>query len=326
MRDKVSSLTQRQAVDSGPATSPRGRMASMVMSIGRKLRTASAVLGVAVAAAAVYEYKVLFPPEELAEEKAKKKVLVIPFHRLQLKDKHERDWTELSRLNPDSEEKPILFDTRDLVDLIHSAASDEDIVAIYGVFGHGSALAEAGWADLEEIRNALKVFKEVHRVHSEPNLDHKLHQVIKRLESKPLYAYSDTFSSLMDPGNREYYLASIFSHIHCQKNGELNLFGMLAQQLFLRDLLEKYGVKLHVFKHGVYKNAPNMFTEKSFTKAHYENVANILSSLNADMCADITGSRSKALLASWLKKKNSEDELWKRIHASGTFPAVTVRV
>ena len=293
--------------------------------VGSKVKTSFAIVGAAAALGVYYEYNRVFPSTSASEDAAgeKKKVLVIPFHRIQLKDKHEREFSSsLSRFSRDSDDRIIQLEVKELVDIIHHAASNPNIAALYGVFGHGSVLSSAGWADVEEVRNALKVFREVHRVHSEPNLDHDLQRVIKRTEVKPLYAYADTFSSLTDPGNKEYYLASIFTHIHMQRNGELNLFGMLSQQLFLRDMLQKYGVKLHVFKHGEYKNFPNMFTDSKFNKAHLENVTNILKTINADVCDDISGSRSKTLMASWLKKRGG-DGLWKRIHESGTFPALT---
>jgi protease-4 len=85
-------------------------------------------------------------------------------------------------------------------------------------------------------------------------------------------------------------------------------------------LLEKYGILLHVFKHGQYKNFPNMFSEVGWTAAHRENVRNILDATNADVCVDITTARSKALLSSWYTKA-SNDDIWRRIHESGTFPA-----
>jgi hypothetical protein len=69
---------------------------------------------------------------------------------------------------------------------------------------------------------------------AQPNVTHNLRQVITRSESKPLYAYADTFSSPFDSGNKDYYIASIFTHLHMQHKGELSLFGMLAQQFFLR--------------------------------------------------------------------------------------------
>lgn len=281
-----------------------------------------AVISLVAAGAGYFEYTRTFPSVDSAEQK--KKVLVIPFNRLDLKDKHTGGIESLKEIGPETEDRPIRLEVKELVDLIHSAAADPNIVCLYGIFGHGSTLPSAGWADLEEVRNALKVFREVHRAHSEPNFGQAANHAVPN-ESKPLYAYTDTFSSLTDPGNKEYYLASIFTHLHLQQNGELNLFGMMTQQLFLRELLDKHGVKLHVFKQGKYKNFPNMFTEKKFTIAHKENVKNILEGINASACSDITASRSMALLDSWLMKTD-ESELWRRIHQSGTFPSMTVRL
>jgi len=326
---------------------------------GGKAKTAFAAFGIVAAGGLYYEYRRTFPSYLLDDEdddgggstnkKKRKQVLVIPFHRIDLKDKHRQTGFDvISRWDgrgggaaAGGEDPKLRFEVRELVDLIHAAASDPEIVALYGTFGHGSLLPNAGWADLEEVRNALKVFRESHRVHSEPNTAHELHQVIQRTESKPMYAYADTFASIMDSGNKEYYLASIFTHVHMQEKGELNLFGMISQQLFLRGMLEKYGIVMHVFKHGQYKNFANMFTESGFNRPHRENVTNVLDDLNRDVCESITVTRSKALLASWLKSTSSKSQqqqqsrrigadssgedalVWRRIHESGTFPAST---
>jgi signal peptide peptidase SppA len=65
-----------------------------------------------------------------------------------------------------------------------------------------------------------------------------------------------------------------------------------------------------------------MFSEIGFTAAHRENVRNILDATNADVCADITTARSKALLSSWYTR-SSNDDIWRRIHEAGPFPAET---
>lgn len=130
---------------------------------------------------------------------------------------------------------------------------------------------------------------------------------------------------MMEPSNKEYYLASIFTHIHLQRNGELALFGLVSPQYFLRDFLRKYGIQVHVFKHGEYKNAPNMFTESFLTRPHRENVTELLHAINASQCEEITRSRSQALLTSWLHKNNNNkrSDVWKQIQESGIFPAQT---
>jgi hypothetical protein len=119
------------------------------------------------------EYKTMFPyarddanEDDEKKKKRKKKALVVPFHRIELKDKHRWDFP-VDQLSPDSADRNLKLDVRELVDIIHHAASDRSIVALYGIFGHGSVLHTAGWSDLEEIRNALKVFREAHRTHTE---------------------------------------------------------------------------------------------------------------------------------------------------------------
>jgi protease-4 len=250
---------------SGPAAST-SRFHSVIRRAGGAVKTSFAAAGLVAAVGLAIEYDIfngssLAAPTDPKSSDSEKKVLVIPFHRLQLVERKQSDWkSQLSKLDSSNhDDKVIQMELREIVDLIHHAAMDPNVTALYGIFGHGSKLAEQGWADLEEVRNALRVFRESHRRHPEPNLSHQV-QVIPYNSSKPLYAYADSFASLADPGNKEYYLASIFTHIHMQKQGELNLLGLMSQQVFVRGLLEKYNIGVNVFKHGQYKNAPNMFT------------------------------------------------------------------
>eukprot|EP00979_Chaetoceros_neogracilis_P015633 scaffold6291_cov113-Chaetoceros_neogracile.AAC.1 len=55
----------------------------------------------------------------------------------------------------------------ELVDAIHSAASDPDVVALHGTFGSGFKFQCGGYAHVEEIRNAIRLFNESHRRHYE---------------------------------------------------------------------------------------------------------------------------------------------------------------
>ena len=156
-------------------------------------------------------------------------------------------------------------EVRELVDAIHAAAQDPNVVALYGVFGHGYRFSSGGWGHIEEVRNAIKVFRESHRIHREPNLAHE--QVLTRNGNstpKPTYAYADSFANPLDSGNAEYYLASVFSRIHLQAQGELNLFGMGASNTFIRDFLKKYGITAHVFKHGAYKSKSELRRVRSW--------------------------------------------------------------
>ena len=127
-----------------------------------------------------------------------------------------------------------------------------------------------GWGHVEEVRNALKVFRESHRIHREPNLAHEK-VLIRNGNStpKPMYAYADSFANPLDSaGNQEYYLASVFSRIHLQAQGECNLFGMGSANTFIRDFLKKYGITAHVFKHGVYKSESMMLAAYTSSSLH----------------------------------------------------------
>jgi hypothetical protein len=253
------------------------------------------------------------------EEDKNKKVLVLPFHRMKIVEKKETDMRSLFRNQLASaggsgaDNAPIEMQVDELVQLIHHAASDPNIVALYGIFGHGFGFETGGWGHIEEIRNALQIFRESHRTHREPNLQHET--LLKRHGNgipKPLYAYADTFAHPAGLGTQEYYLATAFTHIQLQPQGDLNLFGLHATHSFLKDALHKYGVKIHVFKHGLYKNFANKFTERSFTKEHKENVSNVLLQINQHVCNGIYASRSL--------QGFEFSNFWQMVHKAGTFP------
>jgi protease IV len=278
--------------------------------LGRMAKTSFAVVGLAGTASAVaYGYSQRKFLQE--DSKAENYVLVLPFHQIKLVNKHKRKSLAQVAQAARSSNRLEELDIHELVELIHEASADPNIIGLYGEFGHGRGF-EGGAADAEEIRNALRVFRESHRVHSEPNFDHK--ETLPKhgnKEPKTMHAYADTFSSLGQSSNPDYYLASIFPEISIQKQGCLNLFGYCATIPFFRHTLEKYGAKVHCYKHGDFKNAPNQFTHSYLTKQHRQNVQNYLFALNEYQCQDISNARPRAKLDNM--------DLWKLIQNSGSF-------
>ncbi|EED95006.1 hypothetical protein THAPSDRAFT_261589, partial [Thalassiosira pseudonana CCMP1335] len=176
------------------------------------------------------------------------------------------------------------MEAKELVDIIQKAADDKNISALYADFGEGMRYP-VGYAHIEDIRNAVRIFNESHR---------------------PSYAFGYSFHW------SEYFLASAFSHVHLQSRGSLDLFGATVNNLFLRSALDKYGVKAHVFKHGDYKTAPNVFTEKVYSKPHLETVKSMTASLNNTIRTCIRNSRAL----------NFDDVMWQSISDYGSLTAV----
>jgi signal peptide peptidase SppA len=257
----------------------------------------------------------------------KKKILVLPFHKMKIVEQKKPSFSNLlDKLSSGKEDAVMEVEIRELVDAIHAAAADPDVVALHGTFGQGFGFQCGGYGHIEEIRNAIRVFNESHRRHYEPkicsveekdNRDGGNCAKDTQAEIEPVqkvsFAFADTFDNPSDPGNKEYFLASAFSQIHMQPRGNMQLFGVSISNIFIADALKKYGIKVHVFKHGIYKNAPNSVTERGYTRHHYENTKAILDSINQSVYSMISQSRNLPKLF--------DNTVWKHIHNYGTMTA-----
>ena len=87
------------------------------------------------------------------KEKDKKKVLVLPFYKMKIVEQGKPNRQLFQKINnPNSQTVEMPVD--EVVQLIHKAAKDPNIVALYGIFGKGHQFQTGGWGHLEEIRNA----------------------------------------------------------------------------------------------------------------------------------------------------------------------------
>jgi protease-4 len=248
----------------------------------------------------------------------KKNILVLPFHRMKIVEQKKQSLSSFIDRLSSKEDGIMEVGIQELVDAIHAAASDPNVVALHGTFGSGFKFQCGGYAHVEEIRNAIRLFNESHRRHYEGQ-----HGTLDKANcdqdenAKPVkkmsYAFADSFDSPVDPGNKEYILASAFSQVNMQPRGNMQFFGVSMSNVFLSDAFKKYGIKAHVFKHGQYKNAPNSITESGYTKAHYENSKAILDSINESVHAMISHSRNLP--------KSFDSKVWKAVHNYGTMTA-----
>lgn len=122
----------------------------------------------------------------------------------------------------------------DVLENINKAKADEYIKGIYLNMGY----LHAGFATMEEIRNALLDFKE---------------------SGKFIIAYSEIYTQ------RSYYLASVADKICMYPEGAMELKGMNSTITFYTDALKKIGIEPQIIRHGKFKSAvePFMLTEMS---------------------------------------------------------------
>ncbi len=148
----------------------------------------------------------------------------------------------------------------DLLRNIQKAKTDPNIVGIY--LNGGSLIA--GIASIEEIRNALLNFKK---------------------SGKFIVAYADNYSQGM------YYLASVSDKILINPEGMLNLKGLSAQTMFLKNTLDKLGVEMQVVKVGTFKSAVEPFVLTKMSDANKLQVSVFLNSIWNSLIGEISASR-----------------------------------
>lgn len=144
---------------------------------------------------------------------------------------------------------------------LDKAAKNENII---GVYLEGGAMgANPGMA--QELRQALVEFKE---------------------SGKWVVAYGDSY------GKTAYYLSSVADSVLLNPEGNVDFGGMASQIMFYKDVMEKVGVKMQVFKVGTYKSAVEPFICTEMSPANREQVTSYLFSIWTNMLKDVAASRN----------------------------------
>ena len=150
----------------------------------------------------------------------------------------------------------------DILSSIKKAKSNDNIKGIYIESGSGGI---SDFATNEAIRRALVDFKE---------------------SGKFIVAYGDQY------GQDTYYLASVADKIFINPQGSLSWHGLSSQPIFFKELLDKIGVKMQVFKVGTYKSAVEPYIATSMSDANREQITVFLDDLWGKMLNDISASRN----------------------------------
>ncbi|GAB3568990.1 signal peptide peptidase SppA [Spirosoma luteolum] len=149
----------------------------------------------------------------------------------------------------------------ELKEALEAAKTDDNIKGIY----LSAQEPQAGWASLEEIRNALIDFK---------------------TSKKFVYAYAETMSE------KGYYLASVADKIYLNPAGDLEWNGLNAELSFFKGTLEKLGVKPEIFRVGEFKSAVEPFIREDMSEPNRRQVTSFLNSINDHMLVRVAQSRN----------------------------------
>ncbi|MGE0422927.1 MAG: signal peptide peptidase SppA [Reyranellaceae bacterium] len=151
------------------------------------------------------------------------------------------------------------------VDALRRAAADKRIVGLVAIVGGG----EPGIASVQELREAIAFF---------------------RAAGKFAIVYTESFDASAS-GLRSWYLATAFDQIWLQPSGDFGVVGIAAQVPFVKDGLDKLGVRFEGGRRMEFKSAPNTFLESGFTPAHRENLQALVDGLFGQVIDDVARSR-----------------------------------
>lgn len=151
-----------------------------------------------------------------------------------------------------------------LDDILASIKKAKEHENIKGIYIEATSL-NAGVAACEEIRNALKDFK---------------------TSGKFIVAYSDNYTQGL------YYLSSVADKVLMNPQGMMEWSGLSSTPVFFKNLLEKIGVEMQIFKVGTYKSAVEPFISTEMSPANREQINAYLTSVWGQITNDVAESRN----------------------------------
>jgi len=144
---------------------------------------------------------------------------------------------------------------------IKRAETEDQIKGIYIEAGSFAGSTPAG---LQELRDALVSFKKT---------------------GKFIVAYGENYSQ------GSYYLSSVADSVLVNPKGMLEWRGMAVQTLYYKDLLDKVGVSMQVFKVGTYKSAVEPYLLNEISEANKEQITTFSSEIWKELNEDVAKSR-----------------------------------
>lgn len=149
----------------------------------------------------------------------------------------------------------------DILKNLDKASKDPNIKGIY----LDLSSIQTGFANVQEIRNALLKFKE---------------------SGKFILAYSETFSQ------GSYYLATAADKIYLNPEGMLDFKGLSAEVAFLKGTLDKLEIDMQIIRHGKYKSAVEPFMLEKMSPENKEQMMALVNGIWAEVLEGVSQSRN----------------------------------
>jgi protease-4 len=157
-------------------------------------------------------------------------------------------------------------DIVETVQLLWQAADDPRVVGMFVDIGDESA----GLGRVQELRQAIAHFR-----------------------GKGKFAIG--FAEALGSGGThfsDYYLASALEQIWLQPSGSFAVAGLAIETPFIKDGLDRLGVKVEGGKRYEYKSAPDTFLDTAYPPAARENLQQLLDSLYGQFVSDVARERN----------------------------------
>ena len=182
------------------------------------------------------------------------------------------DWGDLMAFGDDTPPMSLYR----LVEAIRHAAGDEKVKALV-IRCRGS---RAGWAKAQEIRWAIREFKE---------------------SGKPVWAFLEI------AGREDYYIASLADRVVIQPESYLDLKGLRMEVTFFKGSLDKLGIQADLVRTGKYKSAGEPFSRTEISPEWREVLESTLDEFYDQLLSGIAEGRGR------------DPEHWKAVLDEGPF-------
>ena len=149
----------------------------------------------------------------------------------------------------------------EMLTAIDKAKKNDDIKGIYIEAG---AFVPDSYASLQALRQALTDF---------------------RKSGKWIVSYADTYTQ------GTYYLASVADKVYLNPQGMVDWHGIASQPIFVKDVLNKFGVKMQIAKVGSYKSATEMFTGDKMSDEDREQTQAYINGIWENVTKEVAASR-----------------------------------